>query len=76
MTVSIDGHLYEMGRKEFNKFVKQLKKSLKKQPMIIAIEKNGHVEMRKDVYKTQRELTDAICQWNKKGYKVNYTRGI
>lgn len=76
MTVSIDGHLYEMGRKEFNKLVKQLKKSLKKQPMILAIEKNGHAEMRKDIFNTQRDLTNAVCDWNKLGFKVQYTRGI
>lgn len=76
MTVSIKGHTYEMGRKEFNNLIKTLKKSLKKQPMILAIEKNGHVEMRNDIFKTQKDLTDAICSWNKRGFKVQYTRGV
>lgn len=76
MTVSIKGHIYEMGRKEFNVMIKKLKKSLKKQPMILAIEKNGHVEMRNDVFNNQKDLTNAICDWNKKGFKVQYTRGI
>ena len=76
LTVTVDDHTYEMGRKEFNNFIKMLKKSLKKQPMILAIEKAGHVEMRKDVYKTQKDLTNAICKWNRSGYKVQYTRGV
>lgn len=76
MTVSIKGHIYEMGRKEFNGMIRKLKKSLKKQPMILAVEKNGHVEMRNDVFNNQKDLTNAICDWNKKGFKVQYTRGI
>lgn len=76
MTVSIKGHTYEMGRKEFKQMLKKLKSSLKKQPMVLAIEKYGHVEMRNDVYKNQKDLTDAVCKWNKLGYKVHYTRGI
>ena len=75
LTVTVDGHTYEMGRKEFKKFIGTLKKSLKNQPRIIAIEKGGHVEMRNDVYKTQKDLTNAICKWNKCGYRVQYTRG-
>lgn len=76
MTVSIKGHTYEMGRKEFNNMIKTLKKSLKKQPMILAIEKNGHAEMRNDVYRNQKDLTNAINTWNKRGFIVQYTRGV
>lgn len=76
MTVSINGHIYEMGRKEFSGMISKLKKSLKKQPMILAIEKNGHVEMRNDVYRTQKDLTNAINTWNKRGFIVQYTRGV
>ena len=76
MTVSIKDHTYEMGRKEFNKLIRSLKKSLKKQPMIIAIEKDGHAIMLNDSFKTQKELTNAITSWNKKGYLVKYIRGI
>jgi len=77
MTVTIQGHTYEMGRAKFNDYIKQIKKMLpKKQLTIIAIEKNGHVEMRNDVYKTQNDLTNAINGWNKKGYTVKYSRGL
>lgn len=76
MTVAIQGHTYEMGKKEFNNFIKTLKKSLKKQPMIIAVEKAGHAEMRNDIFKSQKELTEAIKKWNEKGYLVKYFRGI
>lgn len=76
MTVSIKGHTYEMGRKEFNNLIKTLKKSLKKQPMILAIEKDGHVEMRNDIFKNQKDLTNAVCEWNKLGFRVQYTRGV
>lgn len=76
MTVTIQGHTYEMDRKAFNNYIKSIKKMVGKKKVIIAIEKDGHVEMRKDEYKTQNDLTEAIHQWNSKGYKVNYTRGI
>lgn len=76
MTVSIKGHIYEMGRKEFNKTINKIKKMIPKKPTIIAIEKDGHVEMRNDVFKNQKELTDAICKWNGLGFKVQYIRGV
>lgn len=77
MTVTIQGHTYEMSRTKFNEYIKQIKKMIpKKQLTIIAIEKDGHVEMRNDVYKTQKELTEAICSWNKQGYAVKYSRGL
>jgi len=76
MTVTIKGHTYEMGRKEFNKTVRQVIKMIPKRPTIVAIEKGGHAEMRRDVYETQKDLTKAICDWNKEGFTVKYTRGI
>lgn len=76
MTVSIKGHTYEMGRKEFNKYIKSIKNMIGKKKVIIAIEKDGHVEMRNDEFKTQADLTAAIQRWNAKGFKVNYSRGI
>lgn len=76
MTVTIQGHAYEMGRTAFNKYVKSIKKMIGKKKVIIAIEKDGHVEMRNDEYKTQDDLTESIKRWNAKGFKVNYTRGI
>ena len=76
MTVSIKGHTYEMDRKDFKKVIKNIIKSIPKKPTIVAIELNGHVEMRNDVYDSQKELTNAINKWNRKGYRVEYTRGI
>ena len=77
MTVTIEGHAYEMGRDQFNNYIKTIKRMLaKKKPMILAIEKDGHAEMRKDMYGSQKELTEAISSWNKKGYQVKYIRGL
>lgn len=76
LTVTIKGHTYEMGRKEFKDSIKKIIKMIPKEPTIVAVEKNGHAEMRRDVYKTQKELTNAINEWNKKGYRVEYTRGM
>lgn len=76
MTVTVNGHTYEMGRKEFNKTVKQIIKMIPKKPTIVAIEKHGHAEMRRDIFKTQKDLTNAIYDWNKNGFTVKYTRGI
>lgn len=77
MIVTLNGRSYEMDRKKFEKTVKNIKKMLpKKVLMIISVEKEGHAEMRKDKYKTQAELTQAINDWNKKGFLVKYTRGI
>lgn len=76
MTVTVKRHTYEMGRKEFGKTIRNIRKMIPKAPTILAIEKDGHAEMRNDVYKTQKELTDAVIAWNKKGFKVQYTRGI
>lgn len=76
MTVTIQGSTYEMGRKEFKRYVKVIKNMIPKKPTIVAIEKDGHAEMRRDLFKTQKDLTDAVCSWNKKGYTVQYTRGI
>lgn len=76
MIVMIQGHSYQMTRKEFNGFVKTLKKSLEKKPMILALEKNGVVEMRKDIFQSQQDLTRMIKSWNSKGFKVSYMRGF
>lgn len=76
MTVSIKGHTYEMDRKDFKKVIKNIIKIIPKKPTIVAIELNGHVEMRNDVYNSQKELTNAINKWNRKGYRVEYTRGM
>lgn len=76
MTVTIQGHTYEIGRKELNKTINKIKKMIPKKPTILAIEKDGHVEMRNDVFKTQKDLTKAICSWNKEGYMVKYIRGL
>ena len=76
MTVTIKGQTYEMGRKAFKVVIRDIIKMIPKKPTIVAIEKNGHVEMRNDVYKTQKDLTNAINDWNKKGFRVEYTRGI
>lgn len=76
MTVTVKEHTYEMGRKEFGKTIRNIKKMIPKAPTILAIEKDGHAEMRNDVYKTQKELTDDVIAWNKRGFLVKYTRGI
>ena len=76
MVVMIQGHSYQMTRKEFNGLIKMLKKSLSKQPMILAIEKDGIAELRKDIYDSQQDLTRMIKSWNSKGFKVSYMRGF
>ena len=76
MTVTIEGHTYEMGRKEFNSTINRIKKMVPKGPTILAIEKDGHAEMRNDLFKTQKDLTTAIHDWNKRGFLVKYTRGL
>lgn len=76
MTVTIQGHTYEMGRKEFNATVNKIKKMIPKGPAILAIEKYGHAEMRNDVFTSQKKLTEAIHDWNQRGFLVKYTRGV
>lgn len=76
MTVNIKGHTYEMGRNEFKGIIKQVKSMIPNKPTIIAIEKDGHAEMCNDVFPSQQLLTLAIADWNSKGYKVNYSRGL
>lgn len=65
-----------MSRDKFKDTIKKIKKMVPKKPTILAIEKDNFAEMRNDVYKNQQALTDAVADWNKKGYKVQYTRGI
>ncbi len=76
MIVQINGHSYHMDNDSFKKMVSQIKKSIPKKPTLIAVEKDGYAEMRNDVYKTQKDLTNAVVKWNKKGYKTKYIRGI
>ncbi len=76
MIISIKGHTYEMGRKEFKGLIAQVSKSIPNKPTIIALEKDDYAEMRNDVFQTQKDLTNAIVSWNKKGYKVKYKRSI
>jgi fructose-1-phosphate kinase PfkB-like protein len=75
MIVSIKGHSYQMKRKEFDKMVKVLKKSIKKKPTILAVEKDNFAEMRNDIYSSQDDLTTAITKWHKQGFSVKYIRG-
>lgn len=76
MVVSINGSVREMSSNDFKKLVKAIKKMVPKRPTILAIVKDNYAEMRKDVYDSQNELTDAIHIWNEQGYEVKYTRGL
>lgn len=76
MKVIINNHAYEMSNKEFNSFIKQIKRMIAKKPTVMSVEKDGTAMMQNTVFKTQKELTAVIKEFNKKGYKVNYIRGI
>ena len=76
MIVQINGHSYQMDNDSFKKMISQVKKSIPKKPTLIALEKDGFVELRNDVFKTQKDLTSAVVKWNREGYKAKYTRGI
>ncbi len=76
MIITIKGNSYEMGRKEFKGLIAKISKSIPDKPTIIALEKDGYAEMRNDVFQTQKDLTNAVTEWNKEGFKVRYKRGI
>lgn len=76
MTVTIQGHTYEMTKKAYKQTINNIKKMLPKGPTILAVEKGGHAEMRNDTFKNQKNLTKAIHDWNNRGYMVKFTRGI
>lgn len=74
MIVSIKGHNYSMQRKAYKKYINKIKHMIKKQPTIIALEKSEYAEMRNDVYPDQKELNEAITEWEKQGFKVRFIR--
>lgn len=76
MVVLIQGHTYEMPKKQFNQYIKQIKKMIPDCPTLLAIEKDEKVEMRNDMFSSQAELTAAIHKWNKQGYICKYYRGF
>jgi len=76
MKVSIKENTYEMDRNKFKETIKQIKKMIPKKPTIIAVEKDNFAVMCNEVYNSQKALTEAVADWNKKGYRVQYTRGL
>lgn len=40
--------------------------------MILAIQKDRYIEMRKDEFKTKEEMKEKIKEWNKQGF-ICYT---
>lgn len=75
MLVTIKGHIYSMKRNKYNKYLDQIRRMIPQKPTIIAVEKNGSVEMRNDVYPNYAILMGAVKKWNKEGFTVKFIKG-
>ena len=73
MRVIMDDKVYDMDRKQKKQFLNVAKNLIPKG--IYAIEKDGIAEMKNEVYDTDKELSNAIAEYVRKGFKVHFNGG-
>ena len=73
MRVIMDDKVYDMDRKQKKQFLNVAKNLIPKG--IYAIEKDGITEMKNEVYDTDKELSNAIAEYVRKGLKVHFNGG-
>ena len=70
MKVIINGHVYEMTKKQLNGVLDIARKQI---PFgIYALEKDGICELRKDTFESEEELKQTVSDFEGKGFKVKY----
>ena len=70
MRVLLNGHLYDMDRKQLDGVLKVAKKAVKRG--IYAVEKGGMAQMKKETYSNKAELEKAVSEYEANGFKVHY----
>ncbi len=70
MKVILKDSIYEMNRKQFHGVLDIAKKSVKMG--IYAVEKDGIVEMKNEIFDSKEDLKKSIAKYEKNGFKVYY----
>ena len=65
---------YQASQKYINGVIELGVKKNEKQNVIIALQKDGIVMLRKDIFKEKETLMQAVGNYIKDGYKVTYTQ--
>lgn len=68
MKVIVNNHLYKMNKEEVKGLLEIARENIK--DGIIAIEKDGLIEMRKDTFESNSKLKNMIKEYKDLGYKV------
>lgn len=73
--LSINNNIYKLNKKAALSAIKIIEEETQKNNtnMLIALEKNNVIEMRKDVYESIHDLHDKISEWTNLGFKVYYS---
>lgn len=72
-TLIVNGSVYQGGGKTVKTIQNMAKESLKGQNAIYSIEKDGVIEMRKDIFPSVSALKKEVTKYIKDGFKVKYT---
>lgn len=70
MVVNVNGHLYEMSKKEVSGILSIAKSKVPKG--IYALKKDNYLELRKDCIEDKEELKKEIAKYNQKGFLVYF----
>lgn len=65
---------YQASQKYINGVIELGVKKNEKQNVIIALQKDGIVMLKKDVFKKKETLMEAVAKYIQEGYKVTYTK--
>lgn len=73
-TLVIGNKAYQASQKYINGVIELGVKKNEKQNVIIALQKDGIVMLKKDVFKKKETLMEAVAKYIQEGYKVTYTK--
>lgn len=76
MILLINDHSYSCDRKQTRETIKVIKQRYKKNNVIVALEKDGIMECRKDEYEDPKTLLHDVQKWIALGYKVHYCKNL
>lgn len=70
MVVSVNGHLYEMSKKEANGILSIAKSKVSKG--IYAVKKDNYLELKNDCIEDKEKLKKEIAKYNQQGFLVYF----
>ena len=72
--LQVNGNVYELSDTMKKAVIKMAQDKFKGQNAIVAVEKDGVVEMKRDVFVNNQNFNRKIMEYNKAGFLVHYTR--